>query len=315
MKTITDRIDNIAFIKDEYRHKVLPAPESVKIELSRMCNFKCSFCTNSALTGKKEHMDQHLFEALATEMRVEGVKELGMFYFGESFLVPWLPEAIQFAKDIGYEYVFLTTNGSVTTPTKVKACMEAGLDSLKFSFNYADEEQFVEIARVRSTFYQKIKDHIKAAYEIREKGNFDCGLFASYIKYDGEQGDRMKAAVNEMTPYLDEIYALPLYNQAAYITHDEWEFSAGNRGRADNMAPPLPCWAVFQEGHINFDGTMNACCFAVSEDFHMGDLKEHSFMDVWNGQKFQDLREAHLNMDLTGTPCQWCMSSEEGNNE
>ena len=118
----------------------------------------------------------------------------------------------------------------------------------------------------------------------------------------------MKEAVSEISKYMDEIYALPLYNQAAHIKNDSWTFSAGNRGRADNMSPPIPCWAVFQEGHINFDGSMNACCFAVSEDFHMGDLKKQSFMEVWNGEKFQKLRSAHLKKDLRGTPCQWCMS-------
>ncbi len=310
-KTITDRIDNIAHIKPEYRHEVLPAPESVKIELTRKCNFKCAFCMNSAQNAsEKDHMKQETFERLVLEMREAGVKELGVFYFGESFMVKWLPEAIKFAKDAGFEYVFLTTNGSIAIPAKVKECMEAGLDSLKFSFNYADEEQFVEIARVRSTFYQKMKNNMKEAYRIREEGNYNCGLFASYINYDGEQGEKMKAAVAEMEPYTDEIYALPLYNQASFIDNDDWSFSAGNRGRAGNMAPPLPCWAVFQEGHINFDGTMNACCFAVHDDFNMADLTNKSFMEGWNSEKFQNLRKAHLAKDLRGTACQYCMSSQ-----
>ena len=34
---------------------------------------------------------------------VQGVEELGVFYLGESFLCPWLPEAIRFAKqDVGF---------------------------------------------------------------------------------------------------------------------------------------------------------------------------------------------------------------------
>ena len=34
--------------------------------------------------------------------------------------------------------------------------MEAGLDSMKFSLNYADEEQFTQIARVRGAYWGDI---------------------------------------------------------------------------------------------------------------------------------------------------------------
>ena len=42
-------------------------------------------------------------------------------------------------------YVFLTSNASMAFPEAVEACMKAGLDSLKWSMNAADEEQFEKI--------------------------------------------------------------------------------------------------------------------------------------------------------------------------
>jgi molybdenum cofactor biosynthesis enzyme MoaA len=79
-------------------------------------------------------MDKSLYRRIIAEMRADGVEELGLFYLGESFLVKWLPEAIRDAKEVGFPYVFLTTNGSLATAKRTAACFNAGLNSLKFSF-------------------------------------------------------------------------------------------------------------------------------------------------------------------------------------
>lgn len=310
--TITARVDAITRIDPSYRDPAPPCPRSVKIELTGRCNYACSFCARSDKLREQKDMDQGLFHRLLLEMREAGVEEIGLFYLGESFLVPWLPEAIAYAKGVGYPYIFLTTNGSLATPPRVQACMEAGLDSLKFSFNYADAEQFAEITRVKASYFDLMKRNIKAAHEIRARGGFKTGLYASYILYDGAQGERMREAIDEIRPFVDEVYALPLYNQASLVTAAEkergWQVTAGNRGRAAALRDPLPCWAVFTEGHITWDGKLSACCFDHDGRFHMGDLTRDSFMDAWHSAPFKALRAAHLAKDVTGTVCERCVA-------
>ncbi|MCL4187666.1 MAG: radical SAM protein [Rhodobacteraceae bacterium] len=307
--TITARIDAITGIADAYRSDELPAPKSVKIELTGRCNFACSFCARSMRLRDQKDMDRALFERLLPEMRAAGVEEIGLFYLGESFMVDWLEDAIRFAKhEVGFPYVFLTTNGSLANPDRVEACMAAGLDSLKFSLNYADADQFRSIARVKKALYKALLDNIKAAKARRDGGGYKTGLYASYIMYDGEQGERMQAVVEDVRPFLDEVYALPLYNQAAFIEGQNWEFTAGNRGRYDNLRDPLPCWAVFTEGHITWDGKLSACCFDHDGRFHMGDLVTTGFMDSWNSDRFRKLRRAHLARDVKGTVCEACVA-------
>ncbi len=305
---ITERIDNITGMTKKYSSITPPAPESVKIELTGLCNFKCHFCGHGQRLRETGEMDKDFFKQITQEMFDSGVKELGMFYLGESFLCKWLPEAIQHANDVGYEYIFLTTNGSLSTPERVEDCMKAGLNSLKFSMNYSDEEQFKEITSVKGAYFHAMLDNMKAAKRIRDEGGYDCGIYASYIMYDGEQGEKMAEVVKEMEPYVDELYPLPLYNQAALVENEDWEFVAGNRGRYDALRDPLPCWSIFTEGHISFDGRLSACCFDHDNRFNMGDLNELGFMEAWNSQKFQDLRAAHLKKDVKGTICEQCVA-------
>lgn len=310
MFSISDKIDAITGLPPAYRDTVIPPPRSVKIELTARCNFACRFCARSLRLREQFDMDRGFFSTTIADMRRVGVEELGLFYLGESFMCDWLPDAIKEAKDLGYPYVFLTTNGSLSTPERVSACMRAGLNSLKFSFNYADGAQLKEVARVKPSFFPLIKNNIRAAHTIREELGADCGLFASYIEYDGEQGERMREAIKEISPFVDEVYALPLYNQAGFVTEQEKKLgfkpSAGNRGRLDNLRDPLPCWAVFTEGHITWDGMLSACCFDHNDSFTMGNLNNTSFLDAWNSVAFQRLRAAHLNKDVMGTACEKC---------
>lgn len=309
--TITERIDAITFIEPTRAAAKAPAPRSVKIELTARCNFACAFCARSMMLRDQKDMDRDLFERLLREMREAGVEEIGVFYLGESFMVPWLPEAIAFAKrECGYPYVFLTTNGSLATPKRVEACMAAGLDSLKFSYNYADTAQFVDVTRVKGRYFEKMNENIAGAHAVRTEGGYKCGLYASYIEYDGEQGRRMQTALEGIRPYVDELYALPLYNQADLVRGEEvdrgWSAVAGNRGRAAALRDPLPCWSIFTEGHITWDGKLSACCFDHDGRFHMGDLTVEPFIDAWNSSKFQTLRQAHLRRDVRGTVCESC---------
>ena len=306
--SITQRIDNITGMSEKYSHITPPAPESVKIELTGLCNFKCHFCGHGQRLRETGEMDKEFYKKITKEMSDAGVKELGMFYLGESFLCKWLPEAIAHAKDVGFEYIFLTTNGSVSTPEKMEACMAAGLNSLKFSLNYADEEQFKEITSVKGAYFHAMIDNIKAASRIRDEGKYNCGVYASYIMYDGEQGERMAERVKEIEPYVDELYALPLYNQAALVENENWEFVAGNRGRYGNMRDSLPCWSIFTEGHISFDGRLSACCFDHDNRFNMGDLNDVGFMEAWHSEKFQELRKAHLKKTVKNTICEECVA-------
>lgn len=304
---ITERIDAITRIAPEYMGEVLPAPKSVKIEITANCNYKCQFCVKSIRPDDGE-MDRELFSRLIREFRAAGVEELGLFYIGESFTCKWLPEAIAEAKAIGFPYVFLTTNGSAATPKNVQACMEAGLDSLKFSMNYYSRDQLAEVAQVSPMFWERAIRNLKSAFQIRNDHEYPCKLYASSIAFDGEQGSKMREVVADILPFVDQHYWLPLYGMGGASKSIGWKPKPGNPGRLDAMRESLPCWSVFTEGHVTKDGLLSACCFGNGADdsLAMADLKEVSFMDGWNSTAYRELRAAHLAKDVSKTACAEC---------
>lgn len=311
---ITERIDRITNLAGPYRSPTPPVPPSVKIELTARCDFQCFFCASAMRLREKADIDRAFFERILREMRALGVEEIGLFYLGESFLCPWLPEAVRFAKqECGYPYVFLTTNGRLATPERVRACMEAGLDSLKFSFNFSDAEQFTQVTHVKKADFHRVEENLKAARAVRDEveaaTGHRCGLYASSIRYDDEQLVRMEAAVQRILPCVDEHYWLPLYGQAGLTSGARGTRPvAGNQGRIGALRKPLPCWSLFTEGHITYDGRLSACCFDHDGRFDMGDLNTQSFLEAWHSPRFRALRAANLAEDVRGTVCEKCIA-------
>lgn len=314
--TITERIDNITRIPSEFRHAQPPAPKSVKIEISPRCNYRCGFCAlRTREIQPKWDMDFRLFQRITREMREAGVEEIGVFYLGESFMNPrLLVDCIAWTKqELRFPYVFLTSNASMAFPEAVEACMQAGLDSLKWSVNAADEAQFEQIMGVSGKLFHRALDNIRAAHGLRAAGGFKTGLYASSIRYDGEQQLRMEALLRDkVLPWVDRHYWLPLYSMGAFATQREEQLgyrpTAGNQGRIGALREPLPCWSAFTEGHVTAEGRLSACCFDATAHWTMGDLNEMPFMTAWHSDNFTRLRAAHLKKDVRGTVCENCIA-------
>ncbi len=191
--------------------------------------------------------------------------------------------------------------------------MRPGLDSLKFSINAADHAQFKEVMGVKPALYEAAFTAIQHARRMRDLKRYKCGIYASSIRYDGEQQEKMEALLKErVLPFVDEHYWLPLYSMGSLATQREAELgykpTAGNQGRLGALREPLPCWSAFTEGHVTADGHLSACCFDADSRWKMGDLNNTSFMRAWHSPSFIALRQAHLRKDVTGTPCEECVA-------
>jgi len=304
-QSITVRVGRLADLAPDHRTPAPPLPRSIKIELTGRCDFRCYFCASHTRPRARSDMPWERYARHARELRELGVEQLGVFYLGESFLCDWLADAIRFAKrECGYPYVFLTTNGRLATAARVRECMLAGLDSLKFAVNSCGTAQLDAVARVEPEAFrvivQNIHDARRVRDEIERESGHRCALYASSLLYDETQRSRMAPVLAEILPDVDEHYWLPLYGYSGST-------ATGEPGRGEALRKPLPCWPLFKEGHITWDGRLSACCLDHAPRYHMGNLDETPFLEAWHSRAFRELRAAHLAQDVRGTACESCI--------
>jgi MoaA/NifB/PqqE/SkfB family radical SAM enzyme len=302
MKTITDRIEELSSITPDRIKTNPPYPKVIKIELTGNCNFFCTCCKQHD-NSKNKNMDFDLFKKISKESYECGIKEIGLFYMGESTIYPLLIEAISFVKKIGFEHIFLTTNGFNINEKLIFDMFSSGLNSLKFSVNYIDRKNCIDITGVDA--YDTIINNIKMAHSVREINNFNTGIYASSIVFDNTSYANMEDTINKILPFIDEHYWLPLYRQICDDTIID-DVLKNNIAYVGDTKKYTVCSKLFCKTQITHDGLMSGCCFVNSDSFIFGDLKTQSFDECWNSSKYNTVRNKHIIGDLSGLPCSKC---------
>jgi len=311
VKSIPEKVDLHSHVSKEKFILHPPFPDAIKIEITGRCNYNCSFCAQKSSLRKIGDIDRNFLYRILWEAKSIGVKEIGMFLLGESFLVKELSEHIKYAKDVvGIEYVFITTNGSLCDEKRMIPVIEAGLDSIKFSINAGTREKYNKIHNCDN--FDKVFSNVKWLCNYKKENNI-TGLRTciSSILIPGDE-EELRSFEKEAKQYVDDFYFLPLYNQAGHIGGKEYTKIIGNPGRAENMVPPIPCWALFNAAKITWNGWLTACCFDHDEKFEIADLNKVSLIDAWNHPKFVGMRKQHLENTLNSKSlCAKCLDIKE----
>ena len=296
---VIDKIDNRTHIPPGQLKEKPPFPTDMKIEITARCNLACKNCGYTKKLRKIGDMPVHVYQGIIEQAKKAGVNELGVFLLGESFILHNLSHYIAVAKEVGIEYVYLTTNGTLCDPLSLQAVFDAGLDSIKFSLNAGGPVKYKE--QTGYDMFAKVLDNIRWACENKGKVNVSVSCI-----YDEAQRVEMEAIKEKVNSWGGEYYYLPNLNHGGHVKGKYY----GNIGRLENSVPPVPCWELFNTSRVTWDGWLTMCCFDHTGKFKVADLTTTKLIDAWHDKKFVNLRRAHLQDKIKGTLCDHCLTHE-----
>ena len=266
---------------------ICSSPKSIKIEICSRCNLKCSFCYNKC-SDRHSIMNYEDFKFVINQIKDSNVQQIGLLLSGEPTLNPDLIKIIKYAKSF-VPYVFITTNGLLVKGSLAKNIAKSGLDSLKWSINHYNREDFFKNTGV-DAFNQVIRN-IKNMYYLHSPVN----LYASSVVSDLKSiNPTLIHLINtRVKPYVKEHYYFEQNNQGGLM----------GRNYICDRKPLMPCPRLFNNGYITSDLKVVCCCCGFSSYFEVGDLRKQTFMEIWNNKKMQYLRNKHINKDYTDIIC------------
>ncbi|MDR0570077.1 MAG: methyltransferase domain-containing protein [Clostridiales Family XIII bacterium] len=269
-------------------------PKKVKIDVCNSCNYGCVFCPTAVMGIKEGNIDDALCRRIITDSYHAGARELGISSTGEPLLNPKLEEYISLAKDLGYEYVFINTNGYLLDIARAKKLAASGVDSVKISINAGTRESYSLVHGVDA--YDRVVANIKGFYEIR--GN--CKLYLSFVavKQTRLEAERFKA---QFSDFADDIL---IWNANARGGGDiDKRLLLGG----DDFAFKWPCGQPFKTAVTTAEGYLLACCQDFDNMTVMADLNEVGIEEAWNSEAFVTFRKKHMQKDFYGSICKNCL--------
>jgi radical SAM protein with 4Fe4S-binding SPASM domain len=283
-----------------------PFPVEVLLDVTSFCNHACTFCTNPDIELKKT-VNKELALKFIQDSYNLGARRLGVFGTGESFLYKQLYEYILFAKKIGFDYVYIKTNGALCTIEKLAPVLDAGLDSLRFSIHAGTRESYKKV-QGKDDFDKVLKNVQQANIYRREKKlNVEIAVSMVVTSIAGNELDLLKKHIGDCVDVWD---VQDLNSQCGNLldNKEKGEIKGGGP-RFDFKAGK--CKQPFSSLSLTPEGYISACIMDFNGDLIAGDFNETNLKEIWEGDVLVKFRKDHIENNLKSHICYACIYNKE----
>ncbi len=273
------------------------------IEITNLCNDACIFCFNKNMVREKGFIAPKLVDKVLKEAYELGMREVGFYTTGEPLLNKNLEDYIYKAKTIGYKYIYITTNGALANIDRMKKLIENGLDSVKFSINAinSDEYKFIH----GKSDLEKVILNLKKLHDYKLENNISINIFVSYIKtkYTDKSIKEIKNFFNDIC---DEVVIMNVENQGGLQPEINNLLLSQFDGEL-NTKKKLPCSYPFKSVIVTREGYLTACCLDFQNYLAYADLNKTSLKEAWSNEVIKKLRKEQLELNPSNTICLNCI--------
>lgn len=284
-------------------------PKIIDVELTSACNFRCLFCPtgNLSLTRPAGFMSAqtmtNIIEQCASHSTA--IRWIG---WGEPLLHPDIVSFVAVASSYYGLLTHINTNGSKLTREKAEALVDAGLYSLKFSFQGVDRKSYAEARNI--DFFDQLLETAAMVKKVRGNRPFPCLHISTSITYETPE---QVAAFRERAAQLVDCVTV------GRTTFDYLDLKAVRLKPAevetlkrlmslstDERKHPEPCPEVFDKLSIHYDGSVRVCCNDVNGETLLGNVNETPIAEMWRHPAIEDYRRRLAANDYGGPLCSNC---------
>jgi radical SAM protein with 4Fe4S-binding SPASM domain len=288
-------------------------PMTVSIEPTTSCNLRCPECPSgmrsfSRATGD---LDIDFFKGIIDQIQRE-LMYLIFYFQGEPYLNRHFTEMIKYASDKKI-YTITSTNGHFLNDDNARKTIESGLDRLIISIDGTTQEVYESYRRGGS-----LEKALQGAKNINNwkkilKSRRPYLVFQFLVvKPNEHQIEELKIlakqyGVDKVSLKSAQIYDFENGNPLIpdNLGYSRYRKNSDGTYRIKNKLRNS-CWKMWHSCVITWDGKVLPCCFDKDAQFILGDLKSHSFDQIWHDQKYHDFRYGILQNRKSNEMCRNC---------
>lgn len=286
-----------------------PFPREILFEPNNTCNHRCFFCAHSKMTRDSQSMDKKLGERLLKEAFDAGARDIGLFATGEPFVCKNLAWFISKAKEIGYEYVFLDSNGALVVPKVARQVIDAGLDSIKFSINAGTKQTYMKVHGFDD--FDKVISNIRWFREYRDMNRLNLRIYASMVITSISRKE-VNTLKNLLAPLIDKFFERECSNQGGNMLENNNAEKINKKnllGSRRKNEIGVKCTEPFNRLTVTSEGFLTGCVVDYSNSLIMADLRKTNILEAWNSTAYRKFRRRHIEKKMEGLICMSCITN------
>ena len=313
--------------------KLKSLPPVLFVELTQNCNLNCSMCRSAQGYQKELNMNDDIFNLILEEL-FPYASIVDLRGYGESTILKNFEERI-IQTALLVPKIRLVTNALAIKKDLWRLLMQKGA-SVVVSVDSSTEETMNKLGRgsfdkllsslvigskerdrnnnngnisfntvISSLNLEELKDIILMA---KQYGIKRVTMFPAVVKKDNPLN--LENRKPELAKYLFEAETTAIQNEI------ELRLGASlDESHVVQEGLPNRCSHPWEYCNIDYSGNVSYCDHLIGHTALMlGNLKENTFDEIWNGSKFQELRAIHSRAKRGGTNemsslfphCNWC---------
>ena len=274
-------------------------PSSIAIEPTTSCNLRCPECPSGlrSFTRDTGMLDKSFFSKMIDEL-APTLSNLTFYFQGEPYLNPDFLDMVDYASGQKI-YTTTSTNAHYLDIENAERTVKSGLDRLIISLDGVTQETYEQyrIGGKLDKVLEGTRNILKAKKKVNSKTPFVRFQFL-VVKPNEHEIERAKQLAKEIG--VDEIVFKTAqiydYKNGSSLIPENTKYSRYKKLLDGTFAMKNPlkneCWKMWHSCVVTWDGLLVPCCFDKDAKHVLGDLKENTFNEVWQGEKYVGLRQS-----------------------
>ncbi len=300
---------------EEYRG---PEPVVYNIETTNACNMRCEMCPRTTMmTRPIETMTSDLFEKIIHQLRPwndqewktwedfvqlrygiskNDVSENHFFLYiipkvivlhgyGDPLLDKNIPDYVALMTKQGLHSYFSCNPANINMERTIRT-FENGLDYIKYSIESVDDLRHKEVRGQKSNFTDSYKNILKLL-DLKAQRNFKTTIVITMINlnksWQQEEFEKLKDAFKGMDAYV-------------YLKSQDQMWYEDNKQQTASIHWIEFCQFPWSSMTIKSNGESVECVEDFNNEIILGDAKNQTLSEIWNGEKYKKFRNDHLNL-------------------
>lgn len=272
-------------------------PMTISIEPTTACNLRCPECPSGlrAFTRPTGNLKKDFFRNSIDELH-KHLLYLIFYFQGEPYINPNFLEMVKYAKDKGI-YTITSTNGHFLNDENARKTIESGLDRMIISVDGTTQETYENYRKAGKleTVLQGARNVVKWKKELKSSTPHIIFQFLVVKPNEHQIDDIYRLAeeigIDEVKLKTAQVYEYEQGNELI-PTIEKYSRYKKNKDGTYSVKNKLlnHCWKLWHACVITWDGMVVPCCFDKDAIHRLGDMKQQSFKEIWQGESYQQFR-------------------------
>ncbi len=265
--------------------RVADFPLNIDLEVTNACNLSCPYCARTKKNwGDNEvgYIDEDIVGKIIDEVNKENGYSMKFSLRGEPLLHDKLVNFLELAKKSKLIDFYFNTNGMLLSKEISRKLVDLQIPRISISVGGWDEKSF-NLCQVGADF-KTVKTNIQNLKKYRDETDSKY----PQIRIQAVLQDDLKPHINEFKNLWSSL--------ADEVGMIDYRKETGEHDYTGVISSSFCCNFLWQRLVVLWDGSVYPCLFhgvKNNKDLYLGNAKENSLKEMWNGEIMNQLRESH----------------------